>query len=99
MSDCLPTALSPATRWTPWTMPPTGDNQLVTQKVAHDVGLPTDCIVTGNQVDTMDDAAHRGQSVRDAEGSPRCRTAYRLHCHRQPGGHHGRCRPPGTIST
>src|ERR1039458_5488780 len=35
----------------------TGDNQYVTQKVAHDVGLPTDCIVTGNQVDTMDDAA------------------------------------------
>ena len=35
----------------------TGDNQYVTQKVAHDVGLPTDRIVTGDQVDTMDDAA------------------------------------------
>ncbi|MGA2436299.1 MAG: HAD-IC family P-type ATPase, partial [Bryobacteraceae bacterium] len=35
----------------------TGDNQYVTQKVAHDVGLPSDLIVTGNQVDTMDDAA------------------------------------------
>jgi Mg2+-importing ATPase len=35
----------------------TGDNQYVTQKVAHDVGLATDCIVTGSQVDTMDDAA------------------------------------------
>ena len=35
----------------------TGDNQYVTQKVAHDVGLATDRIVTGNQVDTMDDAA------------------------------------------
>ncbi len=35
----------------------TGDNQYVTQKVAHDVGLPTDRIVTGSQVDTMDDAA------------------------------------------
>jgi len=35
----------------------TGDNQYVTQKVAHDVGLPTDRIVTGNQVDTMDDDA------------------------------------------
>ena len=35
----------------------TGDNQYVTQKVAHDVGLPTDRIVTGTQVDTMDDAA------------------------------------------
>jgi Mg2+-importing ATPase len=35
----------------------TGDNQYVTQKVAHDVGLPTDRIVTGSQIDTMDDAA------------------------------------------
>ena len=35
----------------------TGDNQYVTQKIAHDVGLPTDHILTGNQVDTMDDAA------------------------------------------
>jgi P-type Mg2+ transporter len=35
----------------------TGDNQYVTQKVAHDVGLAVDRILTGNQVDTMDDAA------------------------------------------
>ena len=35
----------------------TGDNQYVTQKVAHDVGLPADRILAGNQVDTMDDAA------------------------------------------
>jgi Mg2+-importing ATPase len=35
----------------------TGDNQYVTQKVAHDVGLATDRMVTGSQVDTMDDAA------------------------------------------
>ncbi|MGA2722333.1 MAG: magnesium-translocating P-type ATPase [Bryobacteraceae bacterium] len=35
----------------------TGDNQYVTQKVAHDVGLATDRMVTGDQVDTMDDAA------------------------------------------
>jgi len=35
----------------------TGDNQYVTQKVAHDVGLATDRIVTGNQIDAMDDAA------------------------------------------
>jgi Mg2+-importing ATPase len=35
----------------------TGDNQYVTQKVAHDVGLATDRIVTGDQVDAMDDAA------------------------------------------
>jgi Mg2+-importing ATPase len=35
----------------------TGDNQYVTQKVARDVGLGAERIVTGNQVDTMDDAA------------------------------------------
>jgi P-type Mg2+ transporter len=35
----------------------TGDNQYVTQKVAHDVGLKADLIVTGNAVDTMADAA------------------------------------------
>ena len=35
----------------------TGDNQYVTQKIAHDVGLKTDRIVTGDEVDTMDDAA------------------------------------------
>jgi hypothetical protein len=29
----------------------------VTQKIAHDVGLAADRILTGNQVDTMDDAA------------------------------------------
>ena len=35
----------------------TGDNQYVTQKIAHDVGLAADRILTGNQVDAMDDAA------------------------------------------
>jgi len=35
----------------------TGDNQYLTQKVAHDVGLASDRIVTGNQLDTMDDDA------------------------------------------
>jgi Mg2+-importing ATPase len=35
----------------------TGDNQYVTQKVAHDVGLGADRILTGNDVDTTDDAA------------------------------------------
>ena len=35
----------------------TGDNQYVTHKVARDVGLAADRILTGNQVDTMDDAA------------------------------------------
>ncbi|MEQ1948371.1 MAG: magnesium-translocating P-type ATPase [Bryobacteraceae bacterium] len=35
----------------------TGDNQYVTQKIAHDVGLQTDRIVNGGEVDEMDDAA------------------------------------------
>ena len=35
----------------------TGDNQYVTQKVAHDVGLASDRILTGTQVDAMDNAA------------------------------------------
>jgi len=35
----------------------TGDNQHVTQKIAHDVGLDSDRILIGNQVDRMDDAA------------------------------------------
>ena len=35
----------------------TGDNQYVTQKIAHDVGLRADHILIGNQVDGMDDAA------------------------------------------
>ncbi|HYW40984.1 MAG TPA: magnesium-translocating P-type ATPase, partial [Terriglobales bacterium] len=35
----------------------TGDNQYVTQKVAHDVGLETARILTGNEVDTMDNPA------------------------------------------
>ena len=35
----------------------TGDNQYVTQKVAHDVGLPSGSVLIGDQVDTMGDAA------------------------------------------
>jgi len=35
----------------------TGDNQYVTQKIAHDIGLAADRILVGTQVDTMDDAA------------------------------------------
>jgi P-type Mg2+ transporter len=35
----------------------TGDNQYVTQKIAHDVGLGADRILTGNEVDATDDAA------------------------------------------
>ncbi len=35
----------------------TGDNQYVTQKVARDVGLPADRILTGIEVDKLDDAA------------------------------------------
>ena len=35
----------------------TGDNQYVTQKIAHDVGLDADRILVGNQLDALDDAA------------------------------------------
>ena len=35
----------------------TGDNQYVTQKIAHDVGLKADRIVTGDQLDNMDNPA------------------------------------------
>ncbi len=35
----------------------TGDNQYVTRKVAHEVGLATDNILTGDQVDSMTDDA------------------------------------------
>lgn len=35
----------------------TGDNEFVTRKVARDVGLAADRIVTGGELDTMDDAA------------------------------------------
>ncbi|MCE5246296.1 MAG: magnesium-translocating P-type ATPase [Candidatus Polarisedimenticolia bacterium] len=35
----------------------TGDNQYVTRKIAHDVGLAADRIVVGGDVDAMDDAA------------------------------------------
>lgn len=35
----------------------TGDNEYVTQKIADDVGLPTDRIIVGSQVDSMDDSA------------------------------------------
>jgi Mg2+-importing ATPase len=43
----------------------TGDNQYVTQKVARDVGLTTELIVTGTQLDTMDDA----HMVKESEGA------------------------------
>jgi len=35
----------------------TGDNPYVTQKIARDVGLAADRMITGTQVDTMDDPA------------------------------------------
>ena len=35
----------------------TGDNEFVTAKIARDVGLPADVIVTGPQMDKLDDAA------------------------------------------
>jgi Mg2+-importing ATPase len=44
----------------------TGDNQYVTQKVARDVGLPADLVITGTQVDTMDDAALAYQAEKAA---------------------------------
>src|ERR1035438_1264676 len=44
----------------------TGDNQYVTQKIAHDVGLNADRILVGNQLDTMDDAAVAHQAENGA---------------------------------
>ena len=44
----------------------TGDNQYVTQKVARDVGLAADLVVTGSQVDTMDDASLAYQAEKAA---------------------------------
>jgi Mg2+-importing ATPase len=34
----------------------TGDNELVSKKICHDVGLPTEHIILGSQVETMTDA-------------------------------------------
>ena len=34
----------------------TGDNDLVSRKICHEVGLPTDTILLGSQVETMSDA-------------------------------------------
>jgi Mg2+-importing ATPase len=42
----------------------TGDNQFVTRKIATDVGLPTDRLVTGPMVDAMEDAAWRFRQSR-----------------------------------
>jgi Mg2+-importing ATPase len=44
----------------------TGDNQYVTRKIAGDVGLANDLIVTGEQADTMDDAALAYQAEKGA---------------------------------
>jgi P-type Mg2+ transporter len=44
----------------------TGDNQYVTQKVARDVGLAADLVVTGSQVDAMDDASLAYQAEKAA---------------------------------
>jgi Mg2+-importing ATPase len=44
----------------------TGDNQYVTQKIAHDVGLAAGLVVTGSDVDTMDDAALAYQAEKGA---------------------------------
>ena len=44
----------------------TGDNQYVTQKIAHDIGLDTELIFVGSQIDTMDDAAVAYQAAKGA---------------------------------
>ena len=44
----------------------TGDNQYVTRKIAHDVGLPTDIIITSSQMDTMTDGALGQQAEQGA---------------------------------
>ena len=44
----------------------TGDNQYVTQKIAHDVGLDAERILVGNEVDKMDDAAVAHQAENGA---------------------------------
>lgn len=44
----------------------TGDNQYVTQKIAHDVGLDAELILVGSQIDTMDDAAVAYQAEKGA---------------------------------
>jgi len=44
----------------------TGDNPYVTRKIAQDVGLATDRIVSGNEVDTMDDTALAYQAEQGA---------------------------------
>ncbi len=44
----------------------TGDNELVTRKTATEVGLPTDNIIVGTQVDAMDNAALAVQAEQGA---------------------------------
>lgn len=44
----------------------TGDNQFVTQKIAQDVGLRSDLLILGSQVDVMDDAALAYQAEQGA---------------------------------
>ena len=44
----------------------TGDNQYVTQKIARDVGLPAEIVLTGSQVASMDDAALAHQAEHGA---------------------------------
>ena len=34
----------------------TGDNELVTKKICHEVGIPTDHVLLGSQIETMSDA-------------------------------------------
>jgi len=40
----------------------TGDNELVSKKICHEVGLPTEPMLLGSQVEAMDDAQLAGQA-------------------------------------
>ena len=57
----------------------TGDNQYVTQKVAHDVGLPTDRMVTGDQV------GHHGRCRPGLPGGTRRHLRARVSGTKKPG--------------
>ena len=52
----------------------TGDNELVSRKICQEVGLPTDCLLLGPQVETMTDAATcRGRRACHALRAPLAR--------------------------
>ncbi len=53
----------------------TGDNEWVTQHVCREVGLPVESMLTGPELDRLDDdaLAARAESTPSSAGSPRCR--------------------------